>query len=241
MNEIIYKGSEPIIKDVDTKKGIVEGYFSTWDQVDAHGDEIVKGAYKKTIQENGPGSSRQRIFHLWQHSSTYPLHRFTEEDSLIEDSKGLFFRSKISKTSYGRDVLLLYDDGVINEHSVGIQVVKSENADEGHMRLLELKLWEGSTVTWGANSDTPVTAVKDLTPEQQAEKFMERMELLKKSIRDGSYTDETFVLLELQLQQIQGHYLSLIKDVQPGDPTGDDDEPKGERVSLDSFIENLNF
>jgi len=237
MGPIIYKDVPPVIKDVDVRKGIVEGYFSTWDIVDAHGDEIVKGAYKKTLQENGPNSSRQRIYHLWQHNARTPLHRFTEPMSLMEDGTGLFFRSKISKTTYGKDVLLLYDDGVINEHSVGIQVVKSENAREGHSRLLELKLWEGSTVTWGANEDTPMTAMKDLNPEQQAQKFNERIELLTKSLHDGSYSDETFLLLELQLRQIQGHYMSLIND-QPGKPTVKD-EPKKERVNLDTFLNDL--
>ena len=238
MGPIIYKDIPAEIKDVDVKKGIVEGYFSTWDIVDAHGDEIVRGAYKKSLLENGPGANRQRIHHLWQHNASTPLYRFTEQGTLLEDNMGLFFRSKPSKTTYGRDVLLLYEDGVINEHSVGIQVVKSENSNEGHMRLLELKLWEGSTVTWGANFDTPVTAMKDLTPLQQAEKFAERIDLLTKSLHEGSYSDDTFILLELQLKQIQGHYMSLISNVQPGDLTGKHDEPNN-RVSLDNLLNDL--
>ena len=92
MDAIIYKDIPAEVKDVDVKKGIVEGYFSTWDIVDAHGDEIVQGAFKKTLQENGPGSSKPRIHHLWSHSSRHPLHRFQETGTLLEDSKGLFFR-----------------------------------------------------------------------------------------------------------------------------------------------------
>ena len=157
----------------------------------------------------------------------------------MEDGKGLFFRSKISKTSYGRDVLLLYEDNVVNEHSVGIQVVKHDKAQEGHQRLLEVKLWEGSTVTWGANEDTPTTAVKDLSPQEAAEKFGERINLLTKAIKDGRYTDETFLLLEIQLKQIQTHYLSLISNIQPGGSTGDDDEPIEEKVDLDNFLNSL--
>ena len=238
MGPIIYKDIPAEVKDVDVKRGIVEGYFSTWDIVDAHGDEIAKGAFRKTLQENGPGSKTPRIHHLWQHSSTHPLYRFIDEGTLFEDNKGLFFRSKPSRTTYGKDVLLLYEDGVINEHSVGIQVVKSERANEGHNRLMELKLWEGSTVTWGANEDTPMTAMKDLTPEQQAEKFMERIDLLAKSLHNGSYSDETFLLLELNLKQIQGHYMSLINKIQPDEPTGKIDEPNN-RTSLDRLLNDL--
>lgn len=224
-----------VVKDVDSKRGIVEGYFSTWGIVDSDGDEILPGAYKKSLQENGPGSARPRLYHLWQHSTQHPLARFTEDQSLMEDHKGLFFRSKISRTSYGRDALLLYEDGVVNEHSVGIQIVKNERAGEGHMRVLEVKLWEGSTVTWGANMNTPTTAVKDQDPTDLAEKFNERINNLSKAIKDGSYTDETFVLLELQLKQIQAHYSSLISSIQPGGSTGTDDKPST-KVTLDLRI-----
>lgn len=238
MKPIIYKDFEPIIKDVDTKKGIVEGYFSTWGIVDAHGDEIMPGAYRKSILENGPNSTKPRIYHLWGHDTTKPLGRFTENWALEEDQKGLFFRSKISQTSYGRDVLLLYQDGVINEHSVGISVIKSENASEGHTRLTELKLYEGSTVTFGANAETPTVSVKDMEPQDLAEKLSGRIDVLTKSLHTGTYTDDTFVLLEMNLRQIQGHYVSLVKSIQPGPPTGGDGKPD-EKVNLDDFLNQL--
>ena len=236
MIPIINRSFAPTIKDVDVKKGIVEGYFSTWGVVDAHEDEIIKGAYAKTLQENGPGSQRPRIFHLWMHDTRFPLARFTDEGSLKEDDKGLFFHSRISQTTVGRDALLLYQDGVIKEHSVGIQIIKNERAGEHHMRILEAKLWEGSTVTWGANENTPVTAVKDMDPEIQMEKFSERIQVLTKSLRDGTYTDETFILLELQLKQIEDSYQSLIDKIQPGQPTGGG-EPTPKRVPVHLSIE----
>jgi len=239
MGPLIEKSFAAEVKDIDTKKGIVEGYFSSWGIVDSDGDELMPGAFKKSIQENGPGSARPRLFHLWQHNSRYPLHRFTEEGSIKEDGKGLFFRSRISKTSYGRDTLQLYEDGVISEHSVGIQIIKNQQAGEGHSQVLEVKLWEGSTVTWGANFDTPVTAVKDQDPQEMADKFNERIEILSKALKDGSYTDDTFMLLELQLKQIQGHYQSLITKLEPGTPTPGDDQPKGERVSLEDIFNNF--
>lgn len=238
MDHLIYKSFEAITKDVDVKRRIVEGYFSTWGIVDADDDELMPGAYAKSIQENGPGASKSRIMHLWQHSAKHPLGRFIEDGSLLEDQKGLFFRSKITPTTYGKDALLLYEDGVINEHSVGIQTVKTQKADAGHTQITETRLWEGSTVTWGSNEDTPVTGMKDLTAEQQAEKFINRIESLSKALRDGTYTDETFILLEIQLKQIQGHYESLIKSIQPGLPTDGDDKP-GERVSMDEVINLL--
>ena len=243
MDHLIYKSIPASVKDVDVKRRIVEGYFSTWEIVDADNDELMPGAYAKSIKENGPEAVKPRIMHLWQHSAKHPMGRFVEEGSLVEDQKGLFFRSKISPTTYGKDALLLYDDGVIDEHSVGMQTVKTQKASAGHNQITEVRLWEGSTVTWGANWDTPVTDMKELSLEEKlaaAEKFNNRIETLCKALRDGSYTDDTFILLEIQLKQIQGHYQSLIKTIQPGTPTGGTDEP-GDRVSMDDIINTLKF
>lgn len=239
MDHLRYKSFDAVTKDVDVKRRIVEGYFSTWGIVDADNEELMPGAYSKSIKENGPGARKPRIMHLWQHSVHHPMHRFIEDQSILEDAKGLFFRSHITPTTYGKDALLLYDDGVIDEHSVGIQTIKDQKASAGHKQLTEVKLWEGSTVTWGANWDTPVTDMKSLTQEEKiqiAEKYNERIEVLCKSLRDGTYTDDTFILLEIQLKQIQGHYESLIKSIQPGTPTGGEGEPT-ERVSLSKIFE----
>ena len=48
------------IKDVDTKSRIVAGYFSAFNNVDSDGDLIKPGAFTKSINERGPGSSSNR-------------------------------------------------------------------------------------------------------------------------------------------------------------------------------------
>ena len=48
---INYKNNSASVKDVDVKSGIVTGYLSDFDTKDYDGDIIVKGAYKKTIEE----------------------------------------------------------------------------------------------------------------------------------------------------------------------------------------------
>jgi uncharacterized protein len=153
---MIYKNiSSGIIEDVDDVKGIVTGYFSAFNNIDSDGDVIVSGAYKKTVGENGP-MGRNRIMHLLQHNPLMPLAKPME---LMEDAKGLRFVSKITETSYGKDVIKLYSEGVFNEHSVGFEIVKSDNK-AGYREIREIKLWEGSTVTWGANPNTPIESMK---------------------------------------------------------------------------------
>ena len=39
------------IKDIDTKQGIVAGYFANFNTLDSDGDIIRKGAFNQSIQE----------------------------------------------------------------------------------------------------------------------------------------------------------------------------------------------
>ena len=75
----------------------------------------------------------------------------------------------------------------------------------GFWKLHEVKLWEGSFVTFGANSSTPnLSAVKS---EEDRNEFLEdlnkRMETFRKAIKDGSYNKNYNSLFELELMQIQ--------------------------------------
>jgi len=215
------------VKDVDVKKGIVTGYFSIFGNVDADGEIVVPGAFKKSLQENGPGSQRNRIYHLFQHDPQMVLGK---PHVLKEDEKGLYFETKISETSYGRDVLKLYEDGVYSEHSIGYRVIKSENVElEGGKtarKLIELQLWEGSTVTWGANELAVVTGLKsqNITSKERAEMVIKKIENIQRALK-GNYTDETIQLLELELKQLQQMLISLI-DEEPAQATPQKSEPK---------------
>ena len=198
---MIYKNiSQGIIEDIDEMKGIVTGYFSSFNNIDSDGDVIVSGAYKKTVGENGP-SGRNRIMHLLQHNPLMPLAKPME---LIEDGKGLRFTSKITETSYGKDVIKLYAEGVFNEHSVGFEIIKSDNK-AGYREIREIKLWEGSTVTWGANPNTPIESMKSWDKPKSEEMIAKFCNIL----RNGDLTDESMIQLEIGLKQIENHLKAL--------------------------------
>jgi HK97 family phage prohead protease len=198
---MIYKNiSQGIIEDVDDVKGIVTGYFSAFNNIDSDGDVIVSGAYKKTVAENGP-QGRNRIMHLLQHNPLMPLGKPTE---LMEDAKGLRFTSKITETSYGKDVIKLYAEGVFNEHSVGFEIIKADNK-AGYREIREIKLWEGSTVTWGANPNTPIESMKSWDKPKSEEMLAKFCNIL----RNGDLTDESMIQLEIGLKQIENHLKAL--------------------------------
>lgn len=232
MNAYQYKGIPAQVKDIDTKNGIVTGYFSQFGEVDSDGDMIVKGAFSKSIMENGPESQKQRIVHLYQHDVSKPLGK---PYMLKEDDYGLYFESKIVGTSYGEDVLKLYEAGVINEHSIGFVTVKGQ-PKEGYMEIQEVKLFEGSTVTFGANENTPFTGFKNMDKETATEQVRK----LTKAVRNGTFTDETFHLLEIQLKQLEQFIIdSLYQTPEPSKDTPVEVEPKEIEDAFEAFAIQL--
>lgn len=63
-------------------------------------------------------------------------------------------------------------------------------------------MFEGSSVLWGANEDTYTVSVsKSMLKNSQG--VLDELDNLYKAFRDGTYTDETFGLLELRIKTIQ--------------------------------------
>lgn len=133
-----------------------EGYASTWDR-DLGGDQILPKAFVKTIQERfieHPKKSGIKI--LWQHNEPLGLPTHMEEDS-----KGLYVVGRISKTRLGDEALELMKDGVIDQMSIGYDVVKDDISEDGQTRYLkELVLYEFSPVTFPMNPMADITSVK---------------------------------------------------------------------------------
>lgn len=218
-----------VIKDVDAKTGTVTGYFSIFGNIDSDGDIVMPGAFTRSLKNN-----YTRMKHLNQHRSGEIL-AGTRKGHLVikEDTKGLYFESKISQTTLGKDVILLYEDGALDEHSIGYEVLKSRDSDTQFRQsrwnpeqkipvkeLIELKLWEGSTVTWGANEMATTESIKSLTKEQAFDK----MSCVLKAIRNGKYEhEEVFEMLELTFEQLKQHIIDLsASSTQPaGDPAPD--------------------
>ena len=184
------------VKDVDTVKGYVTGYFSSFDVLDSDGDLMQRGAFSKTIAENGPNSKRDRIQYLFNHNPNQPIGKLK---MLSEDDFGLYFEAQLSEATLGKDMAKMYAEGIIREHSIGFQIVKGESSREGY-KIQEVKLWEGSAVTWGANEMTPVMGVKGLVNGQTPD-ALDMIERVSNILRKGTLSDESCIALELELKQ----------------------------------------
>lgn len=141
------------------------------------------------------------IQHLYQHDTNLPLAKL---NVLSEDSNGLYFESQIIRTSYGEDVIKLYEAEVISKHSIGFKTIKEQMKDNFN-EMTELLLWEGSTVTFPANEEAGTTSFKSFTTTEAIDKISK----LEKAIKDGTFTDETFHLLIISLKQLQQAFYDL--------------------------------
>lgn len=225
-----YKNITGGIQDVDTKSRIVTGYLSTFGNKDHDNDIIEKGAFQKSINER-----MNQIFFLNQHNWSQPHGKFA---TLKEDSKGLYFESNpLPNTSYSNDTLELYAAGIVAEHSHGFVTVKKSM--EGNTRIIrEVKLFEGSNVTLGANSQTPFMGFKSLTMPE----LNEQTGRIMKALRNGTFTDETFGLLEIALKQLQLQSYELGKkslEIEPEPSTQTKIEPIPASEIIKSFTQKL--
>ena len=227
------------VVNADPKKGIIQGYFSHFDNVDSDGDIIRKGAFTKTIREQGPNSAQPRIKHLINHDSCRPLGKLT---SLKEDSIGLKYESQIGTHNLGQDFIKMVESGLITEHSIGFKTVKQNqiqsyddymnNPSKGWYEITEVKLYEGSSLTaWGANPLTPVTSLKndDLV---DVDMIIARQQAIEKFCRNTDATDETIETLLLHSKQLAQMILDIKGTTQPVQTT--------EPVDMASIIREFN-
>ena len=229
------------IKEVDTQKGVMLCYPSIFNVVDSDREMVIPGAFTKTISEVGPGSAKPRIKHLWQHDRWQPI---GIPQSMEEDKKGLLVASMFGKDQFSQDKLQQHIDGIITELSIGYSVIKSEKVMKtdtpdvvDYYKLLELKLWEYSSVTWGANSLTEIVAVKAGDKKSQLDILNERINKLCKGLRNPKYTDETLEGFELEIKQIQAIINEILLKQEPGKTTP---EP-GEESTLVKDLRQILF
>ncbi|HRF71750.1 MAG TPA: HK97 family phage prohead protease [Accumulibacter sp.] len=179
---------------LDAETGIISAYVSVSGvRVDSWIRETLQaGCFRKSIAERGPAGAN-RIRTLWQHDWNEVIGMPIE---LAEHSReqlperilqrypqatgGLFARTQfVMDVQRGREAVALYKAGAMDEWSIGFDIINSheETVSEDWMLYVdEVRLWEYSPVTFGANPATATTEVRSAwalpggeTPEALAE------------------------------------------------------------------------
>ncbi len=202
--EFIYKAAPlgDVVYDIDEKNNLVKGYGSYFDNKDSDQDIIRKGAYNKTIQENG-----NRVKYLYQHDMMQPIGKMNE---LFEDEKGLVFVAEVPKTQLGTDVIELMKAGVITENSVGIMPIVKENKGD-YREIREVKLYEISAVTLAANDQAKILDVKGMSNIDQVYK---RYDNICKLLRKGKISDEMGYALESEILKLKTYFVNATQPVE---------------------------
>lgn len=189
--------------------------------------------FAKTISENGP-QGKNTIFFLNHHDWKQPHGKFAV---LEEKDEGLYFESeKLPNTSYSNDVIELYSAGILKEHSYGFIATKSEGRKNVKRTLKEVRLYEGSNVTLGANPNSPFLGFKSLSITQ----INEKSSAIMKMLRNGTLTDDTFLQLEIALKQLQTEAYELGKQSTQAEPSNDTHDHEPLLLTIKSFTKNLN-
>jgi len=145
------------LKADDTTAGSFSGYLSVFGNLDSYKDIVEPGAFQKTINDARGRGGKYLFPVLWQHDPSEPIGGFLE---MREDRKGLWVRGQLDlDTEKGKRAYSGLQKGYLDGLSIGYDTIKQKYAGEIR-HLLEVRMWEGSIVTFPANPDTRVVGVK---------------------------------------------------------------------------------
>lgn len=204
------------VKDVDAQTRRVKIALASFNNVDSDRDVIRKGAFAKSILERGPESaSNRKIAHLRYHDWEHPIGKFI---SLEETDNHLVAVSQMGNSTKGNDAFLDYQDGIIMEHSIGFQYLPDKmqlngEGDTAYWDIKEVILWEGSAVTFGANSLTPTLDVSKGNKKELLDLINKEMNAYIKALKEGKGTDERLYSIEMGLKVCQEKYNEIINFV----------------------------
>jgi uncharacterized protein len=131
--------------------GTFEGLAAVYGNTDLQGDVIAPGAFTRTLADHG-----NQVPLLWQHNMAAPIGKAT----LTDTPAGLAVKGKLALgVSVARDAYESLKAGILSGLSIGFDTIRA-TPENGKRVLKELRLFEISLVTFAANPEAMVTAVK---------------------------------------------------------------------------------
>lgn len=139
--------------------GSFSGWASIFGNVDSQNEVVERGAFKNIVKnEDG------KVVVLWQHNTRDPI----GVADVYEDPKGLAFSgSLVLEDPTARKARAHMIAKSVRGMSIGYDTLKDEVRD-GIRYLKELKLYEISVVTFGANSLAGVDFAKSMESDMQS-------------------------------------------------------------------------
>lgn len=143
---------------VDEDKHVIEVKFASFGNVDSDGDLLVKGCFAKSINDRGPESSTNRkIAFLWQHDMRDPIGKIMKIEEREDGAYATVQLSDFDAVPNAKRAYYQLQEGTLNQFSFGFNYIwdKVEYDEEKDVFIImEVKLYEISVVTMGANEET---------------------------------------------------------------------------------------
>lgn len=138
------------------------GYGSVFGVQDSYSEVVAKGAFLESIAERG--RTKRKLPMLWQHRSAEPIGVW---DTMKEDSRGLYLEGDLLKgVQVAEEARIRAEAGAVTGLSIGYYVRDSSRDEKtGVVTLKRVDLIETSLVTFPANDDARVEAVKFMLSE----------------------------------------------------------------------------
>lgn len=199
--------------------GTFEGLLAAYGNVDLGNDLIEPGAFAKTILEN-----KGQVPLLWQHKPDEPIGMLFLSDA----PEGLRVKGVLDlNVQRAREAYSLMKKGIVKGLSIGFDAVK-DAIENSVRRLKELRLWEGSVVTFPMNLLAVINSVKSgrlaserkddfLAELQEIQVYAARwqmMQALCDALDEALYGDgtpeEKLAAAQTSLDQFQAAYLDML-------------------------------
>lgn len=217
------KSATITVKAAGPDDGLDEGQFIAYASVfgnkDSYGDVVMPGAFAKTIAEWI--KSGDPIPLLFGHNMSDPDYNIGHIVSAEEDAVGLKVTAQIDlEGPKGRQTYRMLKGRRVRQMSFAYDEIDSGPAvhDGDHVwELRELKLYEVSVVTIGANQDTEILAVK-----ARADRVAERAE---RDIKAGR------VLSAKNESELRNAHESIGRVLAALDSTSDEEKASGDGPS----------
>jgi HK97 family phage prohead protease len=141
------------IKEISTE-GTFEGLLSPYGNIDKGGDIVERGAYVKTLKDQGVKRPL-----LWQHKPDVPIGELILEDR----ADGLWAKGRLlMESAAAQEAYLFMKAGIVSGLSIGFEAIRAP-FENGIRKLKEIRLYEGSIVTFPMNEQALITSVKSNT------------------------------------------------------------------------------
>lgn len=238
--------------DVDTTSRRVKNVLNTLNVEDHDKDTIVSKAFDATIKQKGP-KGKNLIWHLVDHNPSLKDGAITKFSELYVEKDELIGVSTIpEKIPVAEIAFEQYKLGNINQHSIGFRTIKREviNPDDytkRKVRILEVELYEGSAVLWGANEFTRNISVgKSLTKEEREsewKKAIEEWQKFTKMLKSGHLSDQAYELIDLKVIQITDKLQQLYDEANHPevDSGGPDEKAKTDNSTSEQPVHKLDL